>query len=156
MLPNWKYLQRVSKNLKLEEENYFKLAEEYVELSSRFYCESFLELVYLWLDMVFYPLYLLFQIYMQEFSVMSVMSVVKTYQLWFDWFRLQELIQKIDHWKLVVRSFGGPWITSNDSTFHVFVYADGMQRIKLSKSIVKDESSSLKSTRKKHARRTSA
>jgi len=144
MLPNWKYLQRVSKNLKLEEENYFELAEEYVELSSRFYCESFVELVYLWLDMVFYPLYLLFQICMQEFSIMSVMSVAKTYQLWIDWFRLQELIQKIDHWKLVVRCLGGPWITSNDITFHVFVYADGMQRIKLSRTTNKNESSRVK------------
>ena len=55
------------------------------------------------------------------------------YKIWVDWFRLREIERKVDTWKTTVRSLGGPWIVSNDPDLHVFVYADGMERIKYSR-----------------------
>ncbi len=61
---------------------------------------------------------------------MYMFSLMKTYQLWIDWLRFRELREKVDNWKMKVKSVGGPWISTNDPDYHVFVYADGMERIK--------------------------
>jgi len=71
---------------------------------------------------------------MMDFSPMYVFSLVKTYQAWIDWWRLQELEKKVESWKRTVQSVGGPWISSNEEHLHVFVYADGMERIKYSQA----------------------
>jgi len=85
--------------------------------------------------MVFYPLYIAIRLCMLDFSAMYVITLVKTYQLWIDWLRLQELESKVESWKTTVRSVGGPWISSNTPDLHVFVYADGMERIRYSKTV---------------------
>jgi len=133
MLPEWKTLKKKSKKIQIPNEPYFALSEEYVDLKEKFICEGFIDNAYLWFDMVFYPIYIVVQLCMLNFSPMYVMSLVKTYQLWIDWFRLQELEKKVESWRDTVRSLGGPWISSNNPDLHVFVYADGMERIKYSK-----------------------
>ena len=67
---------------------------------------------------------------MLDFSPFYVFSLVKTYQLWIDWFRFKELGQTIKEWTKIVKSLNGPWISTNNPDYHVFVYADGMERIK--------------------------
>lgn len=139
MIPEWKQIRKKAKNLEVPNEPYFALADEYVELKAKFVCEDILETIYLWFDMLLYPIYITIRLCMQDFSVTYVFALTKTYQLWFDWFRLQELEAKIEHWKLVIRSIGGPWISSNNPNLHVFVYADGMERIRLARSFRKTE-----------------
>ena len=137
MIPEWKQIRKRAKNLEVLNEPYFALANEYVELKAKFICEDILETIYLWFDMLFYPIYIVIRLCMRDFSVTYIFALTKTYQLWLDWLRLQEIEAKVDYWKLVVRSIGGPWISSNNPDLHVFVYADGMERIRLARSFRK-------------------
>ena len=134
MLPEWKNLRKKTKKLKIEKEPYFGLAEEHIELTEKFYTETLLDMLSLLMDMILYPLYILYQACMMDFSPMYVMALVKTYQLWSDWLRLRVLQEKVDKWTEIVRSVGGPWISVNNPIYHVYVYADGMERILLSHS----------------------
>jgi len=139
MIPEWKQIRKKAKNLEVPNEPYFALADEYVELKAKFVCEDTIETIYLWVDMLLYPIYITVRLCMQDFSVTYIFALTKTYQLWFDWFRLQDLEAKFEYWKLIVRSIGGPWISSNNPDFHVFVYAEGMERIRLARSFQKTE-----------------
>ena len=71
---------------------------------------------------------------MLDFSPMYMFSLFSTYQKWNLWFRLRALQASVDEWQKTVQSLGGPWISSNDPDLHVFVYADGMERIKYSQT----------------------
>ena len=136
MLPEWKNLRKKARKLKIPDEPYFALSEEYVELKRKFHCEELIDTLYLWFDMVLYPIYIVIRLCMLDFSAMYIFTLIKTYQIWMDWLRLQELEKKVDSWKTTVRSLGGPWISSNTPDLHVFVYADGMERIRYSKTVV--------------------
>ena len=58
MIPEWKQIRKRAKNLEVLNEPYFALADEYVELKAKFVCEDILETIYLWFDMLFYPIYI--------------------------------------------------------------------------------------------------
>jgi len=135
MLPEWKDLRKKARKVKIPDDEYFAIAEEYTELSSRFYCNDLIETFYLWFDMLLYPIYIIIRFCMLDFSPMSVITLIKTYQVWIDWFRFKEIEAKVETWKETVRSLGGPWITSNNPDLHVFVYADGMERIRYSRVV---------------------
>jgi len=107
---------QVSKIL-LSPNNYFEVAEEYVSLQNIFLKESWLDNLSLWIDMVIYP------------TMFTMLSLHKTITIWSNWFRFKTLTYEIREWMNTVRSIGGPFISVNDPTYHVFVYADGMQRI---------------------------
>jgi hypothetical protein len=137
MLPEWKDLRKKARKVTVPDDGYFALSEEYVELKKKFHCEELMDMLYSWFDMVFYPIYIVIRLCMLDFSAMYVLTLVKTYQLWMDWLRLQELERKVDSWRSTVRSLGGPWISSNTPDLHVFVYADGMERIRYSKTVAR-------------------
>ena len=139
MLPEWKDLRKKSRKIQIEKDDYFKLAEEHLELTAKFYTENILETFSLLMDMVLYPIYIFYQICMMDFSPMYVIALIKTYQLWVDWLRLRVLQEKVDSWTEKVRSVGGPWISVNNSDYHVYVYADGMERLLYSKSLRKSK-----------------
>jgi len=67
-------------------------------------------------------------------SIFSLMSVQKTIELWMDWYKFRELGGVIRKWTTIVRSINGPFISTNNAKYHVFVYADAMQRIRNSLS----------------------
>ena len=138
MPPEWKALRKRSKRVVIPEEPYFALADEYVQLKAQFVTEELIDTLYSWFDMVIYPIYIIVRLCMLDFSPMYAISLVKTYQRWIDWFRLQELEDKVESWKRTVRSVGGPWISTNNPDLHVFVYADSMERIRHSKIVVKN------------------
>jgi len=135
MLPEWKHLKKKTKKLKLANEPYFQLAEEYLALEEQFYCEGMFDSFYLWFDMLLNPLYCIFRMFMMDFSYMYVMTFVSAYQKWMNWFRFKELEGKIEEWKKIVRSLGGPWISTGNPEYHVFVYAEGMERIRHSQTV---------------------
>lgn len=135
MLPEWKDLRKKARKIKVPDDGYFALSEKYVELKNKFHCEDLIDTLYLWFDMALHPIYIIIRLCMLDFSVMHIFTLVKTYQLWIDWLRLQELESKVESWKTTVRSLGGPWISSNNPDLHVFVYADGMERLRYSKTV---------------------
>jgi hypothetical protein len=131
MIPDFKKLRRrcLRHNIKIEESPFFKEADEFVRLTKKFNSESPLQKISLWIDMIFYPIYIFYKACMLQFSPMYSISLMKSYQLWFSWFRYQVLIENVRMWTQTVRLMGGPWISTNDSEYHIFVYADGMQRL---------------------------
>jgi len=115
----------------LNNKPYFKLADEFVTLEQRFKKESRFETLMLWVDMLLYPIYTLCSIlfFGKRMDIFTILSAQKTFTIWTDWVRYKQLQREIHEWTKIVRSVGGPFISTNDETYHVFVYADGMQRL---------------------------
>jgi hypothetical protein len=118
------------RSMVLNHQDYFKLADEYVSLSKIFIRDTIFSTVSLWMDMVIVPIGLILKsLFAGRFDVFSIFSFQKCASLWRDWFRYKELGKLLHEWVKLVRAIGGPFIASNDAEYHVFVYADGMQRI---------------------------
>ena len=114
----------------LNPNNYFEIAEEYVGLQETFLKDGWVGNITLWIDMIVYPIvsFISIFVYHQTPTIFSMISLHKTISLWIQWFRFKTLTYEVHEWMNIVRSIGGPFISSNDSTYHMFVYADGMQR----------------------------
>jgi len=112
-------------------ETYFETAEEFVRLNKIFSYEGIFAYVSLWADMIISPLItILMAIYYQEPpGIFSVLSIQKTVNLWRDWFLYEQIKKEVHEWTQIVKSIGGPFISTNDPTYHIYVYADAMQRI---------------------------
>ncbi len=118
------------KTILLTPTKYFKLVEEYTNLQKVFETTTIFETVSLWFEMLISPLLTIGQsILKQSIQIMSIMSLQKSVQLWKDWFRWKELQNIMREWVKIVRAIGGPFIATNDATYHMYVYADAMQRI---------------------------
>ena len=115
----------------LNNTSYFAIAEEYVGLQETFIKETLVEKLFLWVDMFIYPAYILIStvLYNQTLSLMTIASIHKTVTIWLQYLKYRTLSRKIHEWTNIVRSVGGPFISTNDPTYHVYVYADGMQRL---------------------------
>lgn len=112
-------------------QNYFENAEEFIRLSNIFVRETFFEKVSLWVEMVISPIIsLCMSLYSKTPpSFFTMLSLQKCFQLWQDWFEFRRLVNVVREWTNIVRAVGGPFISTNDAKYHVYVYADGMQRI---------------------------
>jgi hypothetical protein len=112
-------------------QNYFEMAEEFTRLSTLFVKESFFEKISLWIEMVISPVIsLCISLYSNTPpSFFAMLGFQKCFHLWQDWFEFRRLAIVIREWTNIVRSVGGPFISTNDPKYHVYVYADGMQRI---------------------------
>jgi len=115
----------------LHQSNYFEIAEEYVKLQEIFLRDGWVGNITLWIDMIVYPIvsFISIFVYHQTPTIFSMISLHKTITLWTQWFTFKTLTYEIREWTNIVRSIGGPFISSNDPTYHIFVYADGMQRV---------------------------
>jgi hypothetical protein len=110
---------------------YFSSADEFVTLRRIFVKDSIYETVSLWFDMIISPLLtILHALWKQTYpSFLTLLSFQKCVELWKKWLRFKELLAQIHEWKNIVRAIGGPFISSNDPEYHIFVYADAMQRL---------------------------
>lgn len=136
MIPNSKSIRNLISQSHIEyclsnSPTYFAIADEYVELQKKFLKEDLVSHLSLWVDMVIYPLFTLISIlfFGSEVTVFTGLTIQKTIQLWQEWFRYKHLTKKIREWMNVVRSIGGPFISTNDPTYHMYVYADTMMRL---------------------------
>lgn len=126
--------------------NYFSIADEYVSLQKIFSRDTLLEKIEIWTEMVISPL-IMFVMAIWNWTgldMFQMMSLQKCFQLWKDWFRMRELRSEIHSWIRIIRSIGGPFIACNDAEYHVFVYADGMQRLHDLLIVPKERTKSLK------------
>jgi hypothetical protein len=114
-------------------DKYFKKAEDYSSLNKIFNPEDFISRIMLWVDMIVSPLLtIVTSIWNKELpSVFSFYSFYKTFTIWAEWFEYTVLQTEIHEWKRVVKSIGGPFISTNDTTYHSYVYADAMERLRL-------------------------
>lgn len=117
--------------LLLNGSGYFSLADEYVTLQKIFIRDEIYGAIGLWFDMIISPLLtILHSIWKQTYpSFFTLLSFQKCITLWKQWFRFQDLKKQVHEWMNIIRSIGGPFISSNDPEYHIFVYADGMQRL---------------------------
>ena len=125
--------------------NYFPIADEYVSLQKIFSRDTLLEKLELWIEMVISPVIMIGMMIwnLKSPDMFQMMSLQKCFQLWKDWFRMRELRSQIHVWIKTVRSIGGPFISSNDAEYHVFVYADAMQRLRDSLLVTKESAKCL-------------
>lgn len=125
--------------------HYFSIADEYVSLQKIFSRDTLLEKLEIWIEMIVSPLIMIGTMLWDWKSpdMFQLMSLQKCVQLWKDWFRMRELRTQIHGWMRIVRSIGGPFISANDAEYHVFVYADAMQRLRDSLLVTKESAKRL-------------
>jgi len=111
--------------------NYFEIAEEYAILEKQFTNDTLYKKVNFWIDMFLYPIGLLVSVlyFGQSIGIFTIMSIHKTVTKWQTYLHYLLLKSQIHEWKSVVNSIGGPFISTNDTAYHAYVYADGMQRL---------------------------
>ena len=135
----------ISYQLLMSPSNYFSIADEYLSLQKIFSRDTLLEKLDLWIVMVISPL-IMFVMMIWNWKapdMFQMMSLQKCAQLWKDWFRMRELRTQIHMWMKIVRSIDGPFIATNDAEYHVFVYADAMQRLRDSLLVTKESTKRL-------------
>ena len=115
----------------LNDKKYFASVERFIELNEQFYSDNFLSKISIWIDMVISPLITLTQLifFRKKIDIFTIMTAHKTISIWLKWFEWKEMQNNIREWIKIVRSIGGPFIGCNDASYHMYVYADGMQRI---------------------------
>lgn len=136
MIPSNQQLRKmlspeIAYQILMNDKNYFKIADDYVSLQKIFSTDTLLQKIELWVEMIISPLIMLVMMIWEQKApdMFKLMSLQKCVQLWKDWFRMRELRSQIHTWIKLVRSIGGPFISTNDAEYHVFVYADAMQRL---------------------------
>lgn len=114
-------------------DTYFKKADVYSRLNKIFNPEDLIGRIMLWVDMVVSPLItVVTSIWNMEMpSVFSIYSFYKTFNIWAEWFEYTLLQSEIHEWKRLVKSIGGPFISTNEPLYHSYVYADAMQRLRI-------------------------
>ena len=117
----------------LNSHSFFEVAEEFSELQKKFVKETLYERFFLWVEMLISPITAIVMCYINNEppSLFTSISFYKCIMMWFDWLKIRD-------WTRIVRSVGGPFISTNDSDYHVFVYADGMERLRTSLGLSKE------------------
>jgi hypothetical protein len=115
----------------LNNKKYFAKADQFITLHEKFNPENLISKISLWTEMIISPLITLSQMlfFGKMPDIFTVLSLHKTVSIWLSWFEWKELQSAIREWIKIVRSIGGPFIGCNDARYHMYVYADGMQRI---------------------------
>jgi hypothetical protein len=116
----------VSQYLVLNNTDYFREADEYIQLHQLFKTETFYEKFGLFMKLIG-NLILAFVWKSQALSMSF--TIYRMVEDWKQYIRYLEIRSKIREWKELVRSVGGPFISTNDPTYQCYVYADGMQRL---------------------------
>ena len=119
-------MSQVSQYLILNKKNYFALADEYITLHSLFKTESLYEKLNLFMKLIGNILMLFVW---KSSSIGLTMTLYRASADWVEYIRYLKLKSQIHEWKNIVHSTGGPFISTNDDTYHAYVYADGMQRL---------------------------
>jgi hypothetical protein len=118
----------------LHSESFFEKADKFVELQQKFVKETVFEKAMLWLDMVVSPLITIIMclVSMEAPSMFTLLGFHKVLTTWIEWFNFRSLAFEVQQWRTIVKNVNGPFISTNDPLYHVFVYADGMERLRSS------------------------
>lgn len=119
-------MSSISSYLILNKKNYFALAEEYIGLQQLFKTDTFYEKLSLFMELAGS---FLMSLMFRSSSMSLAFSFYKTFTKWKEYVRYFNLKQQISEWKNLIKSVGGPYISTNDETYLPYVYADGMQRL---------------------------
>jgi hypothetical protein len=107
--------------------NFFQNAERFNILTEKFLFFSWM----MWFDMIGNPLMMVgIALYTKKMpSMLSLFGLVKALQLWIEWYEYKNIKGRVVEWTHIVDAAGGPFISTNDTSYLSYVYADGMQRL---------------------------
>jgi hypothetical protein len=107
--------------------DFFKTAEQFNILTEKFLSPSLV----VWFDMIGNPLIMLaIALYTKKLpSIISALGILKTIQVWCEWYEYRCVKEQLIDWKEIVLASGGPQISTNDTNYMSYVYADGIQRL---------------------------
>jgi hypothetical protein len=122
----------IDQYLILNNRNYFAIADEFITLEQLFKQDTVFEKLNFWIDMIIYPIINLILIifYNQRMSIFTIMSIHKAVSRWQQYMHYLHLKSETNEWKQIINSIGGPTISTNDDTYIMYVFADGMQRLR--------------------------
>ena len=111
----------------LNDSSYFEIAEQYTELHKKFSPSGYYSVISLWVEMIISPIVMFAMMIVNQEppGIFNMLSIHKTITLWQDWFEYQTLKNHVHRWMNIVRSIGGPFISTNDPSYQAYV----MQRI---------------------------
>jgi hypothetical protein len=119
-------MSSISEYLILNNTNYFAVAEEYIQLNQRFKTDTFYETFGLFMKLIGN---LLLAIIWKSQALSLSFTIYRMVEDWKEYITYLKSRTKIREWKELVRSVGGPFISTNDDLYQPYVYADGMQRL---------------------------
>lgn len=118
--------------LPLPPEPAFPIADEYVKLQSQFEPPGWIAWLLLLNDMIIQPVWAFLSFCMgnppSKFSLAAML--IRTVDVWRKWVRYQVLRDIARNWVLLTKIAGGPFISCNDPKYHVFVYAEAIERLR--------------------------
>jgi hypothetical protein len=107
----------------------FKIAERYINLRTRCLPESWGDTILFFNEMVMGPLVTLFLLFMGSRDILMVFSAItRAYSAWSDWEEYHALRSKVQEMFLSMNLTGGPQITTNDTKYFPYVFADAVVR----------------------------
>lgn len=107
----------------------FQIAERYIQLRKQYAPKFTGDLVILINSMVITPLITIFLLLTFNTSFLSVLSAVSgAVQSWRGWIEYNELRFEVQRMYLRTMQLGGPFITTNDTTYMPYVFADAVMR----------------------------
>lgn len=119
-------MSSVNTYLVLNKKNYFAMADEYIKLKQLFKTDTFYEKLSLFMALIGN---ILMSILFKSNSMSLAFTCYQSFEKFKGYMRYLDLKRQISDWTQIVRSQGGPFISTNDETYQSYVYADGMQRL---------------------------
>ena len=108
----------------------FQIAERYIKLRKRCIPPSWGDTIILFNEMVLGPIITFFLLFMGNRDIFMVFSAVtRAYSAWSDWEEYHALRGIVQKMFLIMSVNGGPKITTNDSEYLPYVFADAMIRL---------------------------
>jgi len=114
----------------------FVVADRYITLHKIYSPKSWSELLNLFIDMIVMPIITIFLFTIGSADPLMVVSTaMKAYQSWRDYTEYIDLRYQVQLMFLYCQTVGGPFITTNDSLYMPYVFADAVQRKYIDKSV---------------------
>lgn len=108
----------------------FEIAERYITLRARCAPTSWGDCILFFNEMVTGPIITLFLLFMGNRDIWMIMSTItRAYSAWSEWEEYHRLRMVIQDMFLIMSAHGGPYITTNDSYYLPYVFADAMVRL---------------------------
>ena len=122
----------INRHIILNNEDYFAIADEFSMLQDLFKQNTLFEKISFLVDMILYPLINICSVlfFKEDLGALTIISIHKTVLKWEQYLHYLKLKSDTDTWKQLVKNIGGPFISTNDEKYHMYVYADAMQRSK--------------------------
>lgn len=110
----------------------FEIAERYIQLRRKFKTDSWVETITHMNDLVLSPFISVFLILTGRASLLFILTtLLETYKLFREYYEYSVLRYRVQWMYIMTMAHGGPHITTNDSEYLPYVFADKVVRLGL-------------------------